>query len=179
MSRYSKGQTSEAKTHEKEQKSQSLLTKVLLIKKANADSQKITSLDALASGRGVSFKAALGWADEALNIAPCAYNTSQKPYNIELSNSLKIELQIYNSTTKARAAASEKRPATSVSVHQKLADMSQECEHLKNAVAEIYRAYMQLQARVDDKTRQDIRYQQVLKDHARALGKAKLIVVKP
>jgi len=177
MTRYSKGQTSEAKAKEKEEKSQSLLTKVLLIKGANAANKRIDSLDALSSGRGVSFKAALSWTDQALNVVPCAYNTSQKPYNIELSNNLKVELVAYNSRLSPAHATASPPPIKKSSDKEKLVHLALECEHLKNAVAEIYRAYMQLLARVDEKARQDIRYQQVLKSHARAMGKANLVLV--
>lgn len=178
MSRYNKGQTSAAKTEEKNSKTNSLLSKILAIQHANKNNTRIESLDRLAGKRGIAFKSALSWTDESLKLISCAYNTSQQSYNKEYSDQLKSELDIYNTPTRSNPI----RPNNAISARppqkQELEDLKAECEHLKNALAEIYRAYMQLSARVDIKTREDLRYQQVLKNHARAVGKASLILVK-
>lgn len=59
MSRYSKGETSQAKLMEKQAKTQSLLNKIVLIRRASQEHQRLPTLDALKSKRGIPFKAAL------------------------------------------------------------------------------------------------------------------------
>ncbi|WP_228476919.1 hypothetical protein, partial [Pseudomonas aeruginosa] len=101
MSRYSKGETSSAKLQEKQAKTKSLLTKILLIRKAIEEHQRLPSLDALKSKRGIPFKAALAWADTDLEVTSCSYNTSREPYNIEYSDQLAAALEAYNNLTPA------------------------------------------------------------------------------
>ena len=166
MSRYSKGETSAAKLQEKQAKTQSLLTKVLLIRKAIEDHKRLPSLDALKSKRGIPFKAALAWEDTELEVTSCSYNTSREPYNIEYSDQLAAALEAYKRITQR-------------SQQEEISTLKGQIDYLTNTLAEMYRAYMQLTARVDEHTRQDLRYQQVLRSHTQALDRARLSLVKP
>lgn len=179
MSRYSKGETSQAKLQEKQAKTQSLLTKTILIKDAVKDNRSIPSLDAHRSKRGISFKSVLAWVDPELDVTPCSYNTSREPYNIEYSDQLVAALDAYNKQSQSHADSPQKPRLTKRSQSDEIANLKGQIESLQNALGEVYRAYMQLTARVDEQTRQDLRYQQVLKNHARALNKAHLTLVKP
>ncbi|MBV2131573.1 hypothetical protein KRX52_02035 [Pseudomonas sp. MAP12] len=179
MSRYSKGETSQAKLQEKQAKTQSLLTKTILIKDAVKDNRSIPSLDIHRSKRGVSFKSVLAWVDPELDITSCSYNTSREPYNIEYSDQLSAALNSYNKQSKSHADPPPKPRLTKRSQSEEIANLKGQIESLQNALGEIYRAYMQLTTRVDEQTRQDLRYQQVLKSHTRALNRAHLTLVKP
>jgi esterase/lipase len=178
MSRYSKGETSTAKLQEKQTKSQSLLNKTLLIRKAVEELQRLPSLDTLISNRGISFKAALAWTDANLGVVSCSYNTSRQHYNIEYSYQLSTVLKKYNKLTNAVDCPPQKQNAQR-SQHEEISTLKKQIDSLTNTIAEIYRAYMQLTARVDEQTRQDLRYQQVLKSHTQTLDKAHLTLVKP
>ncbi len=179
MSRYSKGETSQAKLQERQAKTQSLLTKTILIKDAVKDNRSIPSLDAHRSKRGVSFKSALTWVDAERGIISCSYNTSREPYNIEYSDQLAAALDSYNKQSQSHSDSSPTPRQTKRSQSEEIASLKGQIESLQNALGEVYRAYMQLTARVDEQTRQDLRYQQVLKSHTRALNRAHLTLVKP
>lgn len=179
MSRYSKGETSQAKLQEKQAKTQSLLTKIILIKDAVKEHRRIASLDFLRSKRGVSFKSVLAWADAELNVKSCSYNTSREPYNIEYSDQLFAALEAYNKLSISKTETPSKTGITKRSQNEEIVNLKCQIENLKNALGEVYRAYMQLMSRVDEQTRQDFRYQQVLKSHTKALNKAHLALVKP
>ena len=179
MTRYSKGETSTAKMQERLAKSTSLINKVVSIRAAVDSKSRIGSLDALACKRGIAFKAALSWIDEDLQVTSCSYNTSQEPYNIESSNQLKLVLAKYNEQTLDPHKPSATPKITQRSQAAEIVDLKAQCTYLKNALAEIYRAYKQLEERSDEQTRQDLRYQQVLKSHTKALNKAHLTLVKP
>lgn len=179
MSRYSKGETSQAKLLEKQAKTKSLLTKIILIKDAVKDNRSIPSLDAHRSKRGVSFKSVLTWVDSELNVTSCSYNTSREPYNIEYSVQLAAALETYNKQSQSHAESPPKPRLKKRSQSEEIANLKGQIENLQNALGEVYRAYMQLTARVDEQTRQDLRYQQVLKSHTRALNRAHLTLVKP
>lgn len=179
MAKYSKGETSQAKLEEKQAKTQSLLNKTLLILDAVKERQSIPSLDSLKGKHGIPFKSALAWADPELNISSCSYNTSREPYNIEYSKKLAVALESYNNFLQSSTAKPITERQTKRSQTDLIVDLKGQVEYLQNAVAEIYRAYMQLMARMDEHTRQDIRYQQVIKNHTRAVNKARLTLVKP
>lgn len=179
MSRYSKGETSAAKLQEKQAKSQSLLTKILLIRKAIEDHKRLPSLDALKSKRGISFKSALAWADTDLKVTSCSYNTSREPYNIEYSDQLAAALAAYNNQPPATEPPPPQKRITQRSQQEEISNLKGQIDYLTNTLAEMYRAYMQLTSRVDEHTRQDLRYQQVLKSHTLALDRAHLSLVKP
>lgn len=179
MSRYSKGETSEAKLQEKHAKTQSLLTKILLIRKAIEQHRRLPSLDALKSKRGVPFKAALAWTDVELGVVSCSYNTSREPYNIEYSDQLSTALKTYNNLPPIAEPPSPQKRTTQRSQQEEISILKNQIDYLTNTVGELYRAYMQLLARVDEHTRQDLRYQQVLKSHTQALDRAHLTLVKP
>lgn len=179
MSRYSKGETSAAKLQEKQAKTQSLLTKILLIRKAIEDHQRLPSLDALKSKRGIPFKAALNWSDADLGVTSCSYNTSREPYNIEYSDQLAATLETYNNLSPATQTPPPQKRITQRSQQEEISTLKNQIDYLTNTLGEIYRAYMQLTARVDEHTRQDLRYQQVLKSHTQTLDRAHLTLVKP
>ncbi|MHA6129007.1 hypothetical protein ACX3YD_22950 [Pseudomonas fluorescens group sp. PF-1] len=179
MSRYSKGETSQAKLQEKQAKTKSLLTKTFLLKDAVKDNRSIPSLDAHRSKRGISFKSVLAWVDPELDVTSCSYNTSREPYNAEYSDQLANTLDAYNKQFESKADSPPKPRPTKRSQSEEIANLKGQIEGLQNALGEVYRAYMQLTARVDEQTRQDLRYQQVLKSHARALNKTYLTLVKP
>ncbi len=179
MGRYSKGQTSLAKLHEKQAKTQSLLTKTILIRDAVKENRRITSLDVHRSKRGIPFKSALAWVDIELGVASCAYNTSREPYNVEYSDQLLAALEAYNKLSEPKIESPSKARLTKRSKTEEIVILKGQIENLQNALGEVYRAYMQIMARVDEQTRQDLRYQQVLKSHTRALNKAHLALVKP
>ncbi|PWK30009.1 hypothetical protein [Pseudomonas sp. OV226] len=179
MTRYSKGETSTAKMQERLAKSASLINKVINISAAVDSKSRIGSLDVLAGKRGVSFKTALSWSDEDLEVTSCSYNTSQEPYNIESSNQLKLVLAKYNELILAPPKQHTPPKITQRSQADEIVDLKSQCKYLKNALAEVYRAYKQLEERTDEQTRQDLRYQQVLKSHTKALNKAYLTLVKP
>ncbi|CAB5686709.1 MULTISPECIES: hypothetical protein [Pseudomonas] len=179
MSRYSKGETSQAKLMEKQAKTQSLLNKIVLIRRASQEHQRLPTLDALKSKRGIPFKAALAWEDAALEVSSCSYNTSQEPYNIEYSGQLAEALEIYNAMITLPDTPLPKPRTTKRSQQEEVTTLKNQINYLTNTVAEIYRAYMQLADRVDEQTRQDQRYQQVLKSHTQTLDRAHLTLVKP
>lgn len=179
MSRYSKGETSEAKLNEKQAKTQSLLNKVIQIRKAVQDNQRISTLDALKSKRGIPFKAALAWEDTTLEVSSCSYNTSQEPYNKEYAKQLSVALEAYNNLTTVAEATPPRKRTTKRSQQEEISILKNQIDYLTNTVAEIYRAYIQLTSRVDEQTRQDLRYQQVLKSHTQTLDRAHLTLVKP
>lgn len=179
MAKYSKGETSKAKTLERHIKSASLINKVVLISAAVDSRSRIGSLDALAGARGISFKTALSWSDASLEISSCSYNTSQEAYNIESSNQLKSVLALYNALILTPEQPTAPPKLTQRSQATEINALKAECSFLKNALAEVYRAYKQLEERTDEATRQDLRYQQVLRSHAKALNKAHLTLVKP
>lgn len=178
MSRYSKGETSAAKLEEKQANTQSLHTKILLIRKAIEENQRLPSLDALKSKRGIPFKATLAWADTDLEVSCCSYNTSREPYNIEYSDQLAAALAEYNNLTPATDPHPPKKRITQRSQQEEISTLKCQIDYLTNTLGEMYRAYMQLTARVDEQTRQDLRYQQVLKSHTQALDRAHLTLVK-
>ncbi|HBO1072967.1 TPA: hypothetical protein NHR00_002610 [Pseudomonas aeruginosa] len=179
MSRYSKGETSAAKLQEKQAKTQSLITKILLIRKAIEDRQRLPSLDALKSKRGIPFKSALNWSDADLGVISCSYNTSREPYNTEYSDQLAAALETYNNLTPATQTLPPQKRITQRSQQEEISTLKNQVDYLTNTLGEVYRAYMQLVARVDEHTRQDLRYQQVLKSHTLALDRAHLTLVKP
>lgn len=179
MSRYSKGETSAAKLQEKQAKTQSLLNKVLRIRKAVDEHQRLPTLDILKSKRGISFKAALTWTDTELGVESCSYNTAREPYNSEYADQLSIALESYNKLTALSTAPPTNKEASQRSKNEEITALKNQIDYLTNTVAEIYRAYMQLTARVDEQTRQELRYQQVLKSHSQTLNRAHLTLVKP
>ncbi|MFK0271142.1 hypothetical protein [Pseudomonas asiatica] len=179
MSRYSKGETSEAKLKEKQAKTQSLLNKIMLLRKAIQEHHRLPTLDALKSKRGVAFKSVLAWEDPALNVTSCSYNTSREPYNIEYSDQLAVALEAYNNQPPATEPAPPQKRITQRSQQEEISNLKGQIDYLTNTLAEMYRAYMQLNSRVDEHTRQDLRYQQVLKSHTQALDRAHLTLVKP
>jgi hypothetical protein len=178
MSRYSKGETSKAKLKEKQAKTQSLLNKIILLRKAVRDNQRIPTLDVFKSKRGIPFKATLAWEDGTLEVSSCSYNTSQEPYNKEYAEQLSVALKAYNELTTAAEAPPPQKRTTKRSQQEEITILKNQIDYLTNTVAEMYRAYIQLTSRVDEQTRQDLRYQQVLKSHTQALDRAHLTLVK-
>ncbi|MFZ5957221.1 hypothetical protein ACOXVJ_06860 [Pseudomonas knackmussii] len=179
MGRYSKGQTSLAKLQEKQTKTQSLLTKTILIRDAVKENRRITSLDAHRSKHGIAFKSALAWIDNDLGVVSCSYNTSREPYNIEYSEQLLAALETYNKLAEQNIEEPPKARRTKRSQGEEIAGLKNQIASLQNALGEVYRAYIQLTTRVDEHTRQDLRYQQLLKSHTRALNRVHLTLVKP
>ncbi|MCS8153545.1 hypothetical protein N0480_12030 [Pseudomonas aeruginosa] len=180
MSKFKKGETSSAKLREKEEKTESIVQKIEHIKAAHIDRKRIPSLDRLMSSHGVSLKSALAWSDSDLGITSCSYNTAKAEHNKAITGKLVEALNIYN---EIRPSTSAKEPTIKANSNKadllrKIRNLTEENILLRNSLAEVYRAYEQLIARVDEKTKQDIRYQQVLKAHTQALGKADIRLIK-
>ncbi|RTR54481.1 hypothetical protein [Pseudomonas aeruginosa] len=178
MSKFRKGETSAAKLNEKEEKTKGLLLKMEKLKAAVSQGIKIPSLDKLRSTHGISFKALLAWTDHEAGLNSCSFNTSQSTHNIKISNKLKEILHLYNNN---ESKIARNMPSTGASIKnsskKEARTLREENTMLRNSLAEVYRAYEQLLARVDESTKRDIRYQQALKAHTQALGKADIRLI--
>src|SRR5690606_12686797 len=114
----------------KQAKTQSLLNKIILLRKAVRDNQRIPTLDVFKSKRGIPFKATLAWEDGTLEVSSCSYNTSQEPYNKEYAEQLSVALKAYNELTTAAEAPPPQKRTTKRSQQEEITILKNQIDYL-------------------------------------------------
>ncbi|WP_417310912.1 hypothetical protein [Devosia sp.] len=138
MSKFKKGETSTAIRLKKENISNSLDKKnEILSKLNNIDDIKVTiPLERVY----LSEKSVLEWEDESLGIIKCSRNTAHQAHNKTILNSISLEIKRINKII----SSSHNNKITDIKKNQKNRILKEENEELKNVLAEVYRAYIQL-----------------------------------
>lgn len=175
MSKYKPGETSEAVTNKKNAITKSILKKAELIDSIKSIDEIYPTLDI--KGNTISEAAALKWDDNELNIIKCSWNTARTEHNVQAHRLLQKALK------KANKRLAENLKEGNIDRIYESSDkitvqLRNENEDLKRALAEVYRAYIQLVERSREDQKIDDAIRQLILDQAQLLGKQRVWEVK-
>ncbi|WP_421866620.1 hypothetical protein [Motiliproteus sp.] len=175
MSQYKPGETSEAVIKKKNAITKSILKKAELI-------DNIESIDDIYStlnikGNTISEAAVLQWNDDNLGIVKCSWNTARTEHNAKAHARLLKALIKVNKrlSTNQKEIISNRLYKSNEKISIQL---RQENEDLKRALAEVYRAYMQLVERFREDQEINDAIRQLILDQAQILGQQRVWEVK-
>ena len=161
MSKFKTGETSKNVLDKKNKITKSILLKAKILDQIDIIDDIPTSL--MIKGRKISEVAIHKWHDEELNI--CAYSR-----NTAINNA---NQRIINSDTSSR----EYKFSSNAS-YDSLTDLREENEMLRSALAEVYRAYMQLIEKNREDKHIDEAYRTMILDQSRILGRHRFQMIK-
>lgn len=178
MSKFKTGETSKSVKEKKVAISRSMILKSQLLGKINKYDEIPGSLEM--KGSTISEGAVHKWADTKLGIIAYARNSAHAKHN---SDSLETLLKSI-SDANDRIDAALRIDSSKLGVSRKrlsdeaIDNLQKENAELKVALAEVYRAYMQILGRFREDKKIDDSFRQLLLDQARILGKNKMWEVK-
>ncbi|WP_427030105.1 hypothetical protein [Halomonas sp. H2] len=176
MSKFKPGQTSTEVQKKKNDITKSILAKSRLMDLIKTIEDIPSSLGL--KGTYISQEAAFKWSDEHLvNIVSFSRNTAYAPHN---AHALKLLLK---SIKKTNIRLSEKNSSDNLGNTNRhkddtLSQLRRENEDLKNALAEVYRAYLQVTDRYREDRKVDESIRSLILEQAQILGKKRLWNVK-
>lgn len=178
MSKFKKGETSDEVLDKKSAITKSMEKKAELLDKINtyediADSLKLKT-------DYISEAAVYKWSDSQLEVISCCGNTAHKDHNKHALNTL---LESIKNANQRLAGESRIDSEKSVQKTTRLSegavnDLKVENEQLQIALAEVYRAYLQILDNYREDKQVDDALRQLIKDQARVLGKNRIWEVK-
>lgn len=175
MSQFKPGETSQEVTDKKNSITKSILKKAKLIDKIDSPDDIPESLEIC--GHAISQDATHKWSDESLGIIAYSRNTAHSKHN---SSAFKLLLQ---SIDKANKRLSSRKKSSSKSNKDRLTDnitnqIRKENEELRIALAEVYRAYMQLVDNYREDRQVDESIRKLILNQAHILGQHRVWEVK-
>ena len=174
MPKFIAGETSKAVLAEKEAKTESLSKKAKLIRKISSNNDIYPSL--VVKRKTISLSSVLQWEDHELGVIKCVWNTAHEAHNAQVLKALLEAIDLANlnlNNEQSGKQVSTKTGSSSIS-KEDLNLLMQENEELRNALAEVYRAYIQtLENLKEDKTVNEV-LQSLLRNQALILGKQRI-----
>lgn len=176
MSQYKPGETSEAVTNKRNSITKSILRKAELIDSIKSTNDIYSTLNI--KGNTISEAAALKWNDDDLSIIKCSWNTARTKHNAKAHRLLQKALKKANKRLAANQEEGGGNKRLNESNDKFTIKILKENEDLKIALAEVYRAYMQLIERFREDQEIDDAIRQLILDQARLLGQQRVREVK-
>ena len=174
MPKFITGETSKAVLAEKEAKTESLLKKANLIRKISKKDDIYPSL--VVKRKTISLSSVLQWEDHGLGVIKCVWNTAHEAHNAQVLKALLEAIDLANlnlNNEQSGKQVSTKTGSSSIS-KEDLNLLMLENEELRNALAEVYRAYIQTLENIkEDKTVNEV-LQSLLRNQALILGKQRI-----
>ena len=174
MPKFIAGETSKAVLAEKEAKTESLSKKANLIRKISSKDDLYPSL--VIKRKTISLSSVLQWEDHELGVIKCVWNTAHEAHNAQVLKALLEAIDLANlnlNNEQSGEQVSTKTSSSSIS-KEDLNLLIQENEELRNALAEVYRAYIQTLENIkEDKTVNEV-LQSLLRNQAHILGKQRI-----
>ncbi len=178
MSLFKKGETSDAVKAKKLIITQSIISKAELLDKINSHSDIPSTLTCGFSG--FSLASINKWNDASLKVISCSYNTAKAEHNIDAQSQLSDSIVNVNRRlkgTEQSISTSDKMKPSRMSVDA-VDELRKDNEGLKVALAEVYRAYMQLLDSFREDEEIDKAYRKLILEQARILGANRITEVK-
>lgn len=174
MPKFIAGETSKAVLAEKEAKTKSLSKKANLIRKISSKNDIYPSL--VVKRKTISLSSVLQWEDHELGVIKCVWNTAHEAHNAQVLKALLEAIDLANlnlNNEQSGKQVSTKTGSSSIS-KEDLNLLMLENEELRNALAEVYRAYIQTLENInEDKTVNEL-LQSLLRSQALILGKQRI-----
>ena len=174
MPKFIAGETSKAVLAEKEAKTESLSKKAKLIRKISSNNDIYPSL--VVKRKTISLSSVLQWEDHELGVIKCVWNTAHEAHNAQVLKALLEAIDLANLNLineQSGKQVSTKTGSSSIS-KEDLNLLMLENEELRNALAEVYRAYIQTLENIkEDKTVNEV-LQSLLRNQALILGKQRI-----
>ena len=174
MPKFITGETSKAVLAEKEAKTESLLKKANLIRKISKKDDIYPSL--VVKRKTISLSSVLQWEDHELGVIKCVWNTAHEAHNAQVLKALleAIDLANLNLNNEQSGKQVSTKTGSSYISKEALNLLMLENEELRNALAEVYRAYIQILENIkEDKTVNEV-LQSLLRNQALILGKQRI-----
>jgi len=171
VSKFKTGETSKNVLDKKNKITKSILLKAKILDQIDIIDDIPTSL--MIKGRKISEVAIHKWHDEELNICAYSRNTAYADHNANALKTLLSDQRIINSDTSSR----EYKFSSNAS-YDSLTDLREENEMLRSALAEVYRAYMQLIEKNREDKHIDEAYRTMILDQSRILGRHRFQMIK-
>ncbi|WP_446890233.1 hypothetical protein [Acinetobacter lwoffii] len=174
MPKFITGETSKAVLAEKEAKTESLLKKANLIRKISKKDDIYPSL--VVKRKTISLSSVLQWEDHELGVIKCVWNTAHEAHNAQVLKALleAIDLANLNLNNEQSGKQVSTKTGSSYISKEDLNLLMLENEELRNALAEVYRAYIQILENIkEDKTVNEV-LQSLLRNQALILGKQRI-----
>ena len=172
MSKFKPGQTSDGVRKKKNDISKSMLAKADLINLLQTIDDVPSSLSL--KGNYISEESVYKWSDESLNnIRSFSRNTAYAEHN---AHALKV---LIKSLKRANTKLAVKKNSIIINYRTRheadaLYQLREENEYLKNALAEVYRAYLQIIDKYRENKQVDESIRSLILEQARVLGKQRL-----
>ena len=174
MPKFIAGETSKAVLAEKEAKTESLSKKANLIRKISSKNDIYPSL--VVKRKTISLSSVLQWEDHELGVIKCVWNTAHEAHNAQVLKALLEAIDLANlnlNNEQSGKQVSTKTGSSSIS-KEDLNLLMLENEELRNALAEVYRAYIQTLENIkEDKTVNEVLHS-LLRNQALILGKQRI-----
>jgi hypothetical protein len=175
MSQYKPGETSGAVIKKKNAITTSILKKATLIDSIKSIDDIYPTLNI--KGSSISEASILEWIDDDLGIIKCSWNTARAEHNAEAhALLLKALINVNKRLATNQKEDSNNRPHKSDD--KASIQLRKENEDLKRALAEVYRAYMQLVERFREDQEINEAIRQLILDQAQILGQQRVWEVK-
>lgn len=165
MSKYNAGETSSEVREKQKSINKSILKKCKLIKKIKTYEDIPPSL--VIKKNYISESAVHKWSDEKLGVISYAWNTAHTEYNHVALDALLDAINTAN-----------KELSKGLSTTDSVEDPGVEINQLRTALAEVYRAYMQLIDFCKEDKEIDESLRNLIKNQAKVLGKQRIWSVK-
>lgn len=178
MAKFKKGETSQSVLHRKGIITQSMIAKSELINKIHFYSDIPSSLEM--KKNNISETSVHQWEDSKLGIIKYSWNTAHKEHNsIELANLVEsINKANKRLLTNSQSVNDNSNPLKSRLTVDEINKIKEENEELRVALAEVYRAYMQLLDEWREDKQVDAAYRKLIIEQANILGKNRAWEVK-
>lgn len=178
MAKYRPGQTSNEILELKKIITASLIEKSNLLKKIKTKVDIYPSL--ILKNNKLSLASALKWEDKSLNIVKCSWNTAHAEHNKTALKQLSDAIYfINNMSTTDINSLNNKGNSIYTEIHKdKLKDLQDENNLLRNLLAEVYRAYILTIEDIKDNKGVNETIQNILKCQANLLGSLRVRKIK-
>lgn len=178
MSRFKAGETSKGVLAKKAAITESLYKKAKLIKAIKKEDDIYPTL--VVKRNSIALIPVLRWKDDELGVISCAYNTAHENYNEVPLKALLDSIDIANNNLENEQLGEKD------STNEKSALFSQEDvkllisenDELRNALAEVYRAYIQTLDNIKEDTVVNEVLQSLLRNQALVLGNQRIWKIK-
>lgn len=177
MAKFKPGETSKSVLDRKERITKSIFLKSKALDKISsyADIPKSLKL----KSNSISEIAVHVWSDTRIGLYPYSRNSAHTPHNKEALRTLLTS--ITNANLRLSASESKNNTTThtesSTALDVEIRNLRRENESLKDSLAEVYRAYMQLVAQHREDEQIDKSYRDLVLEQAKTLGKNRLKVL--
>jgi hypothetical protein len=178
VAKFQKGQTSQSVILKKKMITESMIRKSEIL---NSIKHYDEIPDSLTTSKSTITKTMVNkWHDDSLGVIRYSYNSSMTEHNALALRELSVAIEDLNLRLKKSEANKNKNVATKktrLTTHD-INELKRENEDLKSALAEVYRAYMQLLDNCREDEQIDKAYRKLILDQARILGNNRLALIK-